>query len=157
MPSWPTVLAVTALLLAAAAVTDARREQPATGATAVPAPGGDGDSWRDAEGREYRLGLVDTPEVADCYGQEATRERRRLTADGFTADVYAQDRHGRGLAVVTLPDGRTLNVHLARQGFATDRYLEQFRSERPELAVQLDAAFAEAKRERRGLWGACRT
>jgi endonuclease YncB( thermonuclease family) len=78
-----------------------------------------------------------------------------LTAGGFSADVYAQDGHGRGLAVVTLPDGRVLNVHLARQGFATDRYLERFRSEHPALAADLDPAFAEAERERRGLWGAC--
>ncbi len=153
MPSWSKAVLVGALVLASAAVVDARTpEQPQL----RPAPGGDGDSWKDTEGREYRLGLVNTPEVDECFGREATAERQRLTQDGFRAVVYAEDRYGRGLSVVTLPDGRSLNVHLARQGFADDRYLTQFRAENRRLAAQLDEAFAEARRERRGLWGACR-
>jgi len=32
----------------------------------MPAGGGDGDSWHDTAGREYRLGLVNTPEYAEC-------------------------------------------------------------------------------------------
>ena len=108
------------------------------------------------DGREYRLGLVDTPEVGDCYAAEATAERRRLVADGFRAEVYAEDRYGRGVSVVTTAGGVDVNVHLARHGFADDRYLDGFRDEHPELAVDLDTAFAEARRERRGLWGACR-
>lgn len=156
MPSWSEALAVGALVLATAAVVDACRPSGYEPARLVPAPGGDGDSWRDTQGREYRLGLVNTPEVDECFGTQATEQRQRLTADGFDAEVYAEDRYGRGLAVVTLPDGRNLNVHLARHGFADDRYLRQFRSEHAELAAALDTAFAEAKQERRGLWGACR-
>ena len=121
----------------------------------LPAPGGDGDSWRDTQGREYRLGLVNTPETDECFGAEATAERSALTATGFSVDVYAQDRYGRSVAVVRLADGRDLNVHLARYGFADDRYLARFRDEDPQLAVRLDAAFAAARAERRGLWGAC--
>ena len=100
--------------------------------------------------------IVNAPEVDDCFGAEATAERQRLTAGGFRADVYSTDRYGRSVAVVTLRDGRNLNVHLALHGFADDRYLDQFRSEHPELADELGAAFAAAKAERRGLWGACR-
>jgi hypothetical protein len=48
-----------------------------------------------------------------------------------------------------------VNVYLARRGFANDKYLKQFRSENPALARQLDAAFAAARSERAGLWGAC--
>ena len=157
MPSWSNVLLVGAVALAAAAVVDGRRAEPGDPPAALlPAPGGDGDSWQDTRGREYRLGLVNAPEHDECFGPEATAERRRLTAGGFEAEVYAEDRYGRGLSVVTLPDGRTLNVHLAGEGFADDRYLDDFRSEHPQLAARLDVAFAEARREGRGLWSACR-
>lgn len=119
------------------------------------APHGDGDSWKDTQGREYRLGLVNTPELNECYGQTAAAERRRLVRAGFTADVYATDTHGRSVAVVYLADGRNLNVYLARHGFANDKYLAEFRHENPPLARELDAALAAARRERAGLWGAC--
>src|SRR5476649_1728023 len=54
----------------------------------MPAGGGGGDSWHDATGHEYRLGLVNTPEYNECYGSEATAKRKELTAHGFRADVY---------------------------------------------------------------------
>ena len=155
MPSWSKVLVVGAVVAACVVVVEARLPDAAPSPYALPADGGDGDSWRDTGGREYRLGLVNTPEVDECFGPEATAERRRLTEGGFTAAVYATDRHDRQLSVVTLPDGTNLNAHLAREGFADDRYLEQFRFEHPALAEELDVAFAEARRERRGLWGAC--
>ena len=120
------------------------------------APYGDGDSWKDTAGHEYRLGLVNTPELDECYGQVASAERKRLVRKGFRAQVYSKDTHGRLVAVVYLPDGTNLNVFLARHGYANDRYLGEFRHENPELARQLDTAFAAAKRERAGLWGACR-
>ena len=157
--AWPKVLLVGALVVACAGVVDALRGDPPGPSVSTPlrpAPGGDGDSWTDTGGREYRLGLVNAPEQDECFGPEATAERQRLTADGFRAEVYGRDRYGRGLSVVTLADGRSLNVHLAREGFADDRYLQEFRAENTRLATDLDAAFADARRERRGLWGACR-
>lgn len=131
--------------------------QPAAAATALlqAAGGGDGDSWKDTGGREYRLGLVNSPEFNECYGSTATTKRKELTAGGFRADVYTVDKYGRSVSVVTTTDGRNLNVYLARNGFADDRYLDQFRAENPPLAADLDAAFAAAKAERAGLWGAC--
>ncbi len=128
---------------------------PATSDLRMPAGNGDGDSWRDTEGREYRLGLVNTPEQDECFGAAATAERRARTADGFRASVYATDRYGRAVSVVTTADGIDLNVHLARNGFADDRFLAEFRSENEALARELDAAFAAARREGRGLWSAC--
>jgi len=119
------------------------------------APGGDGDSWRDTSGREYRLGLVNTPELSECYGQIAGSERKRLTSAGFRATSYAVDTHGRRVSVVYLPDGRNLNVWLARHGFADDKYLQEFRHENVSLAAELDVAFAAAKRSREGLWRSC--
>ena len=141
------------------ASTGAPTADPATAAAAGPllraAAGGDGDSWRDTTGREYRLGLVNTPEVAECYGSQATARRKELVAAGFRALVYAKDRYGRAVSLVTTADGTDLNVSLARDGYANDRYLEQYRHENPGLAKELDGAFAAAKRERAGLWAAC--
>ena len=119
------------------------------------ASGGDGDSWHDTAGREYRLGLVNAPEYNECYGGAATAKRKSLIAAGFRARVYTRDTYGRRVAVVTTAAGVNVNVYLARHGFANDRYLAQFRHENPALARQLDAAFAAAKAEHAGLWGAC--
>jgi endonuclease YncB( thermonuclease family) len=121
----------------------------------MPADGGDGDSWHDTAGAEYRLGLVNTPEYNECYGSEATAKRKELTAHGFRADVYTHDVYGRGVSIVTTANGVNVNVYLARYGFANDKYLSQFRHENPKLASQLDTAFAKARAERLGLWSAC--
>ncbi len=120
-----------------------------------PAPHGDGDSWRDTTGSEYRLGMVNAPEQDECFGAEATAERQKQVAAGFRAAVYSVDRYGRAVSVVHTADGRNLNVHLARHGFVDDRYLADFRHENPPLATQLDVAFAEARAQDRGLWSAC--
>jgi endonuclease YncB( thermonuclease family) len=121
----------------------------------MPASEGDGDSWHDTAGAEYRLGLVNTPEYDECYGSEATAKRKELTAHGFRADVYAHDVYGRGVSLVTTANGVNVNVYLARYGFANDKYLSRYRHENPKLASQLDTAFAKARAERRGLWSAC--
>lgn len=120
------------------------------------ARGGDGDSWKDRSGRAYRLGMVNTPELNECYGQAASDKRKQLVAHGFRAQVYAKDRYGRGVSSVSLPDGSNLNVYLARNGYADDRYLAEFRAENRALARRLDVAFAAAKHERLGLWRVCR-
>jgi endonuclease YncB( thermonuclease family) len=163
MGSW-TKLAVmaTAIVLASSFSSgtgpESGRVKAATRASSpllMPAGEGDGDSWYDTAGAEYRLGLVNTPEYDECYGSEATAKREELTAHGFRADVYAHDVYGRGVSSVTTANGLNLNVYLARYGFANDKYLSQFRHENPKLASQLDTAFAKARAERRGLWSAC--
>lgn len=131
-----------------------RRAAPAS-ALLFAARGGDGDSWKDTHGVAYRLGLVNTPELSECYGEKASAVRKQLTAAGFRAQSYSVDDYGRKVSVVTLADGRNLNVYLARHGYANDKYLETFRHENPALAAQLDPAFAAARREHAGLWGAC--
>jgi endonuclease YncB( thermonuclease family) len=140
--------------------TGAGGPSPAGTADAAPAllraaANGDGDSWKDTSGVEYRLGLVNTPELSECFGQAASRKRKQLTAAGFRATSYAVDTYGRHVAVVFLADGRNLNVWLARNGYANNKYLAEFRHENPPLAAQLDAAFAAAKQEHAGLWRAC--
>jgi len=132
-----------------------RDQAPGAGELLQAAAHGDGDSWRDTAGTEYRLGLVNAPEQGKCFGAEATAERQRQVAAGFRAAVYSRDRYGRAVAVVTTADGTNLNVHLARQGFVDDRYLNDFREENAALAGELDVAFAEARARGRGLWSAC--
>ena len=128
---------------------------PAAEPLLVMAAGGDGDSWRDTGGVEYRMGLINTPETDECGGAAATAYRQRALADGFRVQVYATDDYGRQVAVVLAANGVNLNVAMARDGIADDRYLERFRHENPTLARQLDAAFAEARAAGRGIWRTC--
>jgi endonuclease YncB( thermonuclease family) len=129
--------------------------RPASAPLLRAAPGGDGDSWHDTAGREYRLGLVNAPEYNQCFGSAATAKRKALTAAGFRAKVYTRDTYGRSVSVITTAGGINVNVYLARHGFADDKYFQQFRNENRSLAGQLDVAFAAAKAEHAGLWGAC--
>ena len=143
----------------AAAAQVAAPEPARTGAAPVPllvmAAGGDGDSWRDTDGVEYRMGLVNAPETQECGGAAATAYRKQALERGFRATVYARDHHGREVAVVHTVDGRNLNVAMARDGMVDDRYLERFRHENPRLAAQLDVAFGEARAAARGIWRTC--
>jgi endonuclease YncB( thermonuclease family) len=142
----------------ASATAPARTASTRTAATSgllYAAAGGDGDSWKDRQGREYRMGLINTPEYNECYGGTATAKRKSMTANGFRAKVYSTDDYGRHVAVITTASGVNLNIYLARHGYANDKYLATYRYENPSLASKLDAAFAAAKREKAGLWGAC--
>jgi len=104
----------------------------------------DGDSWVASDGREYRLGMVNAPEHLEPCAREATQFTRRFLAEGFRADAYASDPHGRVVAEVFNPAGDSLNVALAEAGFSDDRYLDNFRHENPDLARRLDVAFARS-------------
>ena len=119
------------------------------------AAGGDGDSWRDTDGVEYRMGLINTPETRECGGAAATAYRRQALAGGFRAKAYATDDYGRKVSVIFAANGVNLNVAMARDGIANDKYLDRFRHENPQLAAQLDAAFREARAARRGIWSTC--
>lgn len=156
-PEAVTRSAPTAKPVAAPSKAPARKPAAAAAALLHAAAGGDGDSWKDTRGVEYRLGLVNSPELSECFGETASRKRKQLTAAGFRATSYAVDQYGRRVSVVVLADGRNLNVWLARNGYADDRYLAEFRHENRSLATQLDAAFAAAKREKAGLWRTCGT
>jgi endonuclease YncB( thermonuclease family) len=106
----------------------------------------DGDSWVASDGKEYRLGLVNTPETTEPCGPEATAFTSKFLSGGFTADAYSVDSHGRAVAEVLDESGRSLNVELAKSGLGNDRYLEQFRHENPDLGKRLDSALSSASR-----------
>ncbi|WP_309970475.1 thermonuclease family protein [Aeromicrobium panaciterrae] len=104
----------------------------------------DGDSWVASDDDEYRLGMVNAPEVGeDCFS-EAAAFTREFVKDGFTVDDYSTDTYGRHVAEVFDKSGDSLNVAFATSGLGDDRYLAEFRHENVALAERLDAAYASA-------------
>lgn len=100
------------------------------------------------EGRAVRVRLqgIDTPESGQPFGTRAKQFTSDLVFGQTVAvQVHGTDQYGRILGEVILPDGRSLNRELVRNGYAWwyRRY-----SDDPVLQ-QLEA---EARRERRGLW-----
>ncbi len=125
----------------------------------------DGDTVEvDLSGRRTTVRLIgiDTPEKtggylpAECGGDEATQRLAELLPPGtevlLQRDVELQDRYGRLLAYVyRASDGLFLNLYLTLDGFAGTMHLEPNTEHRDVL----DAAEAEARAERRGIWAKC--
>ncbi|MCR4514688.1 thermonuclease family protein [Aeromicrobium sp. 50.2.37] len=145
---------ILALVWFAVSELDERSDDSDTAASAITTMTGrltvtdlkDGDSFEASDGREYRLGMVNTPEPDERCFDEAEAFTRDFLAGGFTADAYDEDDYGRVVAEVLDREGRSLNVALARSGLADDRYLDPFRGDHPDLADRLDDAFATAKK-----------
>jgi micrococcal nuclease len=108
-----------------------------------------------------RLLGIDTPETkapnepVQCYGPEASAFTTRLLPKGtpvrLERDVEPRDQYGRLLAYVSLADGTSLNLELARQGYADALVIA------PNIAraAAIRGAVAAAKRDRLGLWAVC--
>lgn len=158
-----------ALLTAVAAVLAVLTDQSATagrpgGITVVRVVDGDTLVARLPGGEEsVRLIGIDTPETVDprkpvqCYGREASARMKALlppgTAIRLERDVEARDHYGRLLAYVhRVDDGTFVNLALAEEGYAQPLTIP------PNVAYssRFAAAAADARREGRGLWGACR-
>ena len=119
----------------------------------------------DGDERRVRLLAVDAPESVtpdrpvECFGPQAAAAARALMPRGTRVTLATdptqgtEDRFGRLLAAVTVAGERlTVNERLVRDGAA-----EVFRGDgRALLLPRLREAEAEARRERRGLWSACR-
>jgi hypothetical protein len=95
---------------------------------------------------EVRLGGIDAPELAQPGG-DAAREALRALADGEAVRVVgaANDRYGRRIAEILLPDGRSLNRLQVEAGHAW-----QYRQYSDD--VTLRALETWAREGRRGLW-----
>jgi micrococcal nuclease len=119
----------------------------------------------DLGGRDERVRLIgiDTPETVDprkpvqCFGKEASNRTKALLPKGtevrLERDVEARDRFGRLLAYVfRAGDGTFVNLALAEEGYALPLTIP------PNVAYadRFAAGAADARREGRGLWGACR-
>lgn len=114
----------------------------------------DGDSFVASDGVEYRVGMVDTPELADCGGSDASNVTYAYLDGGFSVEVYAKDDFGRSVARVSTSEG-DLGVMLATTGYADDRYLDRLRSQHPVYAAELDDGFSTARTGRAGLYQTC--
>lgn len=115
----------------------------------------------DGHTERVRLIGINTPETkaprrpVECYGPEASALTTLLLPAGtgvrLERDAEARDDYGRLLAYVQRSDGLFVNLELVRQGAAV------VLSIRPNTAyaAAIAAAADEARRARRGLWGAC--
>ncbi len=101
------------------------------------------------KGKPIRIRLhgIDCPEKRQAFGNRAKQFTSRLTyGKAVTVKDLGQDRYGRTIADVILPDGRSLNRELVKAGFAWWywRYAPD-----DETLAQLER---EARGAKRGLW-----
>jgi micrococcal nuclease len=133
-------------------------EAPCGPASAVVADVVDGDTLVLEGGARVRYLLVDTPETTggrrDCFGAEARELNRSLVEGRRVSLSYGEactDRFGRLLAYVEV-EGREVNALLVERGHACVLYVAPAGGGR---RAEFEALEAEARRARRGLWGAC--
>jgi micrococcal nuclease len=118
----------------------------------------DGDTlWLSGIGKVRLIG-VDTPEVfgkTECFGHEASAFAERLLPPGthvrYRLGVDPEDRYGRALTYIYLPDGRMFNELLAERGYATPMTIPP----NVDYADRFVAAARRARKAHRGLWSAC--
>jgi micrococcal nuclease len=123
----------------------------------------DGDTIRTPDGRSIRLCGIDAPEVAhrgkpgQALGEAAKGKLEALikAAGGrVIVSPIETDRYGRTVAEVFVPlrgeAEKLLNYELVRAGMAY--HYRQYSQNCPNGAGSLEAAEAEAKRQRLGVW-----
>jgi micrococcal nuclease len=99
------------------------------------------------DNERIRLYGIDAPEILQEFGIEATDVARELVAVRSVAfERMGSDRYRRSLAIVRLPNGRSLNAEMVRQGYAW-----WSRRHAPD-DLELAEAEREARAHRRGLW-----
>lgn len=95
---------------------------------------------------KIRLAEIDCPEKSQAFGQGAKQFTLDKAAQkNVTVEVRDHDRYGRTVGEVFLPDGKSLNRELVRNGYAWwyRRYSKD------ESLGELEA---QARTARRGLW-----
>lgn len=105
---------------------------------------------------------IDTPETVDprkpaqCYGQKASDETKRMLVGHavrlkLNPNREERDKYDRYLAYVYLEDGTFWNEYLLKNGFA-----REYTFGKPYLfQKEFRNIEQETKREQRGLWGVC--
>jgi len=110
----------------------------------------DGDTVELADGRHVRYLGIDTPEVGEYYGEEATARNRGLV-EGKTIELQRgsrdQDEYGRLLRYVYM-DGTFVNAELVVEGYAT-AYIFDPDDRYSQVLVQLEQY---ARMKELGLW-----
>lgn len=163
-PPLPTVLALLLLVVASGCGLADRDGGPPPGSATV-LHVIDGDTVDLLIGRRTetaRLLGIDTPETVkpgapvDCFGPEASARTKALLPPGtevrLTRDVEVRDRFDRLLVyVVRAEDDLFVNRVLVSDGYARTLSIAPNDAHRADL----EAAEADARDRRRGLWGRC--
>ncbi|MHC2990731.1 SNase-like nuclease [Pontibacter sp. HJ8] len=109
----------------------------------------DGDTFevlRNGQPVTVRLYGIDTPEKNQAFGQKAKQFASDLA---FGKNVrlieHNKDRYGRTVGTIVLPDGRSLNEEMVREGFAW--HYKAYSKDK-----NLENLEADARRFKRGLW-----
>ncbi|AKD05302.1 thermonuclease family protein [Pontibacter korlensis] len=109
----------------------------------------DGDTvvlLRNGQEVTVRLYGVDTPEKNQAFGQKAKEYTSNLAfGKNVRLIVNNTDRYGRTVGTIILPDGRSLNEELVRNGYAW--HYKAYSNDK-----NLANAEADARRFKRGLW-----
>ena len=104
---------------------------------------------------KVRLLAVDTPELDECFGSEATEFLRELLPEGSTvftsADAEPLDQYGRSLLMLWTPDGELVNLELVAKGYAEAVFIGENRMFEHEVEAAEDAAQTSSL----GIWGEC--
>ena len=112
---------------------------------------------RGGEATRVRLWGIDAPEWQQPLGPEATRALNELFRDArgvLRMEVFAYDQYARALGLLYWDRegrGRSVNREMVLQGYAYTSRFRQGQSFRK--ALGFDAAEAEARRRRDGVWG----
>ncbi|TVS09405.1 MAG: nuclease [Gammaproteobacteria bacterium] len=118
----------------------------------------DGDTVRLEDGRRVRLLGIDAPETGgrdgrpQYYASEARARLIELVSDTplrLQLDAQEQDRYGRVLAWLYLPDGRLVNEILVEEGFA---FFYHHSGQDPAFQTRLLAAQRRAMAADAGFW-----
>jgi endonuclease YncB( thermonuclease family) len=95
---------------------------------------------------KVRLAEIDCPERRQAYGKKAKEFVADLAAGELvTVEVRTQDRYGRTVGEVFLPDGTSLNREIIRSGYAW--WYRKYSTD-----SSLGELEREAREAKRGLW-----
>jgi len=95
---------------------------------------------------DIRLEGIDSPESGQAFSQKAKQATSQLVfGKTVTIQPTGTDKYGRTLANVLLPDGRSLNEELVRQGYAW--WFRKYSKDQTLAKLE-----ADARQSRRGLW-----
>jgi endonuclease YncB( thermonuclease family) len=118
----------------------------------------DGDSFKDSRG-EYRLVQVNTPEVGQCWHDEAQAVLKKYLKSGqklsFKNDTNLDnlDKYGRRLGYL-FQDRKNINIEIVRQGAGMPYF---YNGKRGTYAREILVAMYYAKQNKLGQWGHCKT
>ena len=118
----------------------------------------DGDSFKDYRG-EYRLAQINTPEVGQCWHDEAQAVLKKYLKSGailsFKNDTRLDtiDKYGRRLGYLFL-DNKNINIEIVRQGAGMPYFYE---GKRGIYAREILVAMYYAKQHKLGQWKHCKT